>query len=294
MHSKHIHIGCTQREHGRRKITCTRYRDRRRSLRAWEKAIGRALCESLEAIDPIPGRRASRPKKLHEHTQHTARAREQALRRHVQAWNIVRAKRKCTRGAPGVRASTSARPSPAAARRHTQRTHAEHELAHNDDVDERGVGQGQADKEVHEHTQHSTGARTSGAHPTQHRRADKRARCHRCPRPSRLPHRRRLPARACHAHRLLSRRAQRILPCGGAHVRRESGQSTGSSPAHAHAQPHANTLREGARPVRPARPPPLSHRDSIAPPALALARTCTSFPATVRRQQRGRRKDKEN
>ena len=146
MHSKHIHIGCTQREHGRRKITYTRYRDRRRSLRAWENAIGRALCESPEAIDPIPGRRASRPKKLHEHTQHTARAREQALRRHVQAWNIVRAKRKCTRGAPGARASTSARPSPAAARRHTQRTHAEHEHAHNDDVDERGVGQGQADK----------------------------------------------------------------------------------------------------------------------------------------------------
>ena len=56
MHSKHIHIGCTQREHGRRKITCTRYRDRRRSLRAWEKAIGRALCVSLEAIDPTPGR----------------------------------------------------------------------------------------------------------------------------------------------------------------------------------------------------------------------------------------------
>ena len=83
------------------------------------------------------------------------------INRHVQAWNIVRAKRKYTRGAPRARASTSARPSPAAARRHTQRTHAEHEHAHNDDVDERGVGQGQADKELHEHTQHSTGARTS-------------------------------------------------------------------------------------------------------------------------------------
>ena len=56
MHSKHIHIWCPEREHGRRKITCTRYRDRRRSLRALEKAIGRALCVSLETIDPTPGR----------------------------------------------------------------------------------------------------------------------------------------------------------------------------------------------------------------------------------------------
>ena len=32
-----------------------RYRDGRRPLGAWEKAIGGTLCESLEAIDPTPG-----------------------------------------------------------------------------------------------------------------------------------------------------------------------------------------------------------------------------------------------
>ena len=68
--------------------------------------------------------------------------------------------------------------------------------------------------------------------------------------------------------------------------------SAGPSPAHAHAQPHANTPREGARPARPARPPPPPHRDSTAPPAPASARTCTRFPAAVRRQQRARRQDK--
>ena len=36
-----------------------RYRDGRRPLGAWEKAIGGTLCESLEAIDPIPGRLGS-------------------------------------------------------------------------------------------------------------------------------------------------------------------------------------------------------------------------------------------
>jgi hypothetical protein len=47
--------------------------------------------------------------KLHGHTQRTARARGRALRGHLQAWNVVRAKRKRTRGAHVVRASTSAR-----------------------------------------------------------------------------------------------------------------------------------------------------------------------------------------
>ena len=36
-----------------------RYRDGRRPLGAWEKALGGTLCESLEAIDPIPGRLGS-------------------------------------------------------------------------------------------------------------------------------------------------------------------------------------------------------------------------------------------
>ena len=168
------------------------------------------------------------------------------INRHVQAWNIVRAKRKYTRGAPRARASTSARPSPAAARRHTQRTHAEHEHAHNDDVDERGVGQGQADKELHEHTQHSTGARTST--PT--------AAAARVPAGFRIvdasvlapstqtvlaPATRTSSWRRCDGPVAPSASGH----AGGAHVRRESGQSACSSPkchgsnpgAHAPSQP---------------------------------------------------------
>ena len=47
--------------------------------------------------------------KLHGHTQRTAQARRRALCGQVQAWNVVRAKRKRTRGAHVARASTSAR-----------------------------------------------------------------------------------------------------------------------------------------------------------------------------------------
>ena len=137
MHSKHIHIGCTQREHGRRKITCTRYRDRRRSLRAWEKAKGRALCVSLEAIDPTPGRlgssdpcvctiRSIAPVHRHANSTRPHRGIVHSTSTHSTSTQHTSALRKCHTGHAHTRADRASCPPQQSAHTHTGTPNTQH------------------------------------------------------------------------------------------------------------------------------------------------------------------------